>query len=266
MYSENALKIYERLYYTKDEKTPEEVHARVANAIGNNEKEIKEFEQIMNEGAFKPSTPILINAGIKGKNPWDNQFSACFLIGLDDSMESIIDMWATCAKIFAGGSGVGIPITNLREEGSQIGDSSGQASGAIKYLHVIQSVAETVRSGGKRRRAALLASAKYNHPQILEIIKAKQENVLSSFNISILVDDFFMNNLTENIEGKYDTKIDLISPNKNKKTREIYSSEIWNEIVNCAWNTGDPGLLFKDISNRFNPLPNITGEIIGTNP
>jgi ribonucleoside-diphosphate reductase alpha chain len=265
-YSNNALTIYKRLYFTQEENTPKQVHSRVARAIGNNEEEVVMFEKVMNEGAFKPSTPILINTGIKGKNPWDNQFSACFVIGLEDSMESIIDMWSISAKIFAGGSGVGIPITNLREKGSPIGNTSGHASGPLAYQKVVETVAQTVLSGGRRRRAAILHSARYNHPDIMSIINAKKNGELQSCNISILVDDYFMDLIVKNIEGNYDTKIDLISPNKNKKIGEVFAVELWTEIINNAWATGDPGLLFEDTANKFNLLHNEIGKVESTNP
>lgn len=258
LYTKNALTIYKKLYFTEGETKPEQVHKRVADFIGNTEEEKTHFKLMMDEKAFRPNTPVLINAGTNGKNPWDNQLNACFTVGLEDSMESIIEMWSVCAKIFASGAGAGIPITNLREQGSSIAGNKGEASGALTYLHVVQSVADTVRSGGRHRRAALLGSAKYNHPQIMEIIKSKQNNSLSAFNISILVDDSFM-------QAEEKELINLVSPNKNSIVGSIEKKELWNTLIDCAWNTGDPGLLFYDTINRYNPIPSY-GDIVTTNP
>jgi len=247
MYSENALKIYERLYYTKDEKTPVEVHARVANAIGNNEKEIKEFEQIMNEGAFRPNSPTLMNAGIPFTNSWDGQLTACFVLGLEDSMESIIELWSVCAKIFAGGSGAGIPITNLRHKGASIAGGFGKASGPLKYLQVVDTVAQTVKSGGKHRRAALMATFKHDHPDILEILNSKSSGDLSSFNISMLVTNTFMNQIVDRSTNHL-TKLHF---DKWDDVDDIETKRIWRTFINNAWNTGDPGLLFYNTANAF---------------
>lgn len=278
-YSENALAMYKKLYFNNNENSIEQVHDRVAATIANTKEEYETFLKLLNNGYFRPNTPCLINANphnnpnfnnlgipdkydpIIGTNDYLHNLAACFVIGLEDSMESIIDMWKICASVYAGGGGVGIPLSNLREKNSPI-KSGGYSSGALTYLKVVQSISDTVKSGGKSRRAANLTSFKVNHPDILDYIECKEHNNLSAINISVLVPDWFM----ECVEQKqFDTIVDLISPNGNKKVGELTVGKIWNAIVEHAHKTGDPGLLFYDESNRKNAFPS-KGEILSTNP
>lgn len=278
-YSDNALTMYKKLYFNNNETKIEEVHDRVAATIANNKTEYETFLKLLNNGYFRPNTPCLINSNphnnpnfkkigipdkydpIIGTNDYLHNLAACFVIGLDDSMESIIDMWKICASVYAGGGGVGIPLSNLREKNSPI-KSGGFSSGALTYLKVVQSISDTVKSGGKSRRAANLTSFKVNHPDILEYIECKEHNNLSAINISVLIPDWFM----EHVENKeFDKIVDLISPNGNKKVGEITVGKIWNAIIEHAHKTGDPGVLFYDESNRKHAFPS-KGEILSTNP
>lgn len=120
-WSDNAIKIYEKLYFNRDkydkliEKNPIETHERIAKAISFNEEEEKQFLFILNNNLFRPNSPVLINAG------GPKQFlSACYVLGLEDSMESIIDCWGTCAKIYASGAGAGLVLTNVRRKDGPI--------------------------------------------------------------------------------------------------------------------------------------------------
>lgn len=262
-YSYNALEIYKRLYFdsTKEEKTPEEVHKRVANFIGNNNEERTIFEDLLNSGIFRPNSPCLMNAGKESDKVHDKQLCACFVLGLEDSMDSIIEMWGLCAKIYSSGAGAGIPITNLREFRSPI-SSGGEASGPLRYLRVVDIMSETVKSGGRTRRAANIGTFYYNHPETIEIIRSKNisESSLTSFNLSMAVPDSFMHCVDDP-----NATFDIISPNKNTKVGEMKSQELWNLVAENAWKTGDPGLLFIDRVNKFNPLPSL-GLIHSTNP
>jgi len=139
-------------------------------------------------------------------------------------------------------------------------------SGPLEYLKTVQSISETVKSGGKARRAANLVSFWYKHPDILKIIDCKLEPGFESVNVSILIDDIFMNHLEGNSnDSNYDFMIDLISPNKNKIVGQISIRDIWNRIVENAWFNGDPGLLFKTTANKVHPMPSI-GEMKASNP
>lgn len=261
--SENALTIYRNLYYNPDETSPSDVHKRVATAIGTTVEEHTVFFNLLENNRFRPNTPCLINSKVNNKHlsKHDNNLSACFVLGLEDNMDSIMQMWSICAEVYAGGGGTGLPISNLRERGAPI-TSGGQASGPIEYLKVIQTISDTVKSGGKSRRAANLTSFRYNHPDIMEYIDCKKNNKLTAVNISVLVDDYFMKHV---INGNFNEKIQLISPHKQNIISEITVGELWNKIIKNAWETGDPGFLFYGAANKTNALPSL-GDVVASNP
>lgn len=264
-YSKNALAIYNNLYMHPNESTVDDVHLRVANRIGNNESESVSFKVFMDEQIFRPNTPCMINAcepNTRSNNTHDNNLVACFVLDLEDSMPSIMEMWSTCAHIYAGGGGAGLPISNLRESGSSI-KTGGHASGPLRYIEVVQAISDTVKSGGKSRRAANLTSFWYKHPDIMEYITVKKTKNLSAINISVLVDDEFMDHVDNNCIEDY--TVDLISPNKNEKVGEVNGKDMWDLICQTAWESGDPGLLFHGETNLRNAFPS-TGDILSTNP
>ncbi|MEM4385315.1 MAG: adenosylcobalamin-dependent ribonucleoside-diphosphate reductase, partial [Candidatus Anstonellales archaeon] len=252
---DNSLYIYKKLYMMENENSPSDVHRRVASYIANCKLEEHLFMDILESNDFRPNSPCLINSGMKeGKN----NLCACFVYGLEDSMESIVDWWKTSSLIYSGAGGVGVNIGRLREKNSPI-SGGGKSSGPIAFMKVIQSISEIVKSGGRSRRAANLISMHYSHPDIIEFITCKEKYNLNAMNISVLVDSRFFDSL------ETDSYINLVSPNKNKVIGKIKASEIWNKICESAWKTGDPGLLFYDSINSSNPYyPEM--EITSTNP
>jgi ribonucleoside-diphosphate reductase alpha chain len=264
-YSKNALTIYKNLYLNDDEKTPQEVHDRVATCIAKDENQQKLFKHLLNENIFRPNSPTLINADypekFKKRSSHDRNLAACFVVDLKDDMNSIMQMWNVSAWVYAGGGGCGFPLTQLREEYSPI-SGGGKASGPISYAKVIEAIADSVKSGGKARRAANLASLSYNHPQIRDLITMKKYNKLVSFNISILVDDWFMKQVADK---NFNAEYYLVSPNKQTVTESVTVGEVWKLMIDNAWETGDPGLLFYDVANRYYPLPS-QGPVNVSNP
>ena len=265
-YSENALKIYENLYFNPNETAPEQVHQRVAKCIADSEYQFETFKKLLDEQIIRPNSPCMINAkenlSDQDLEVHDKNLLACFVLGLDDSMDSIMKMWSDAATIYAGAGGAGIPITNLREAGSKI-SIGGVASGPLKYLDVIEVISNTVKSGGKSRRAANLGSFWFRHPDIINLINSKiNKDKFSAINVSVLVTDEFMNDVKNK---NFNKEIDLISPNGNKTVGQITTGELWDAIVNATWTCADPGLLFYDTCNRFNPFPS-HGHVEATNP
>jgi len=255
MYSDNALKIYQNLYFVDGETKPEHTHTRVAVAIADNDEQYEKFKYVLDEQIFRPNTPCLINAGIQtGSN---KSLCACFIIGLEDTMDSITEMWKTCSLIYAAGGGAGMCISKLREKNGKL-SGGGFSSGPISFMKVIQSISDVVKSGGRTRRAANMICFRYDHPDIMDFIVCKNNNNLSAANISILVDEAFFK-AVENNEN-----IQLISPHGEHKG-EVSARDIWNKIIENAHKTGDPGLLFYDTINRTNPFPS-RGDIVSTNP
>jgi len=262
-YSDNAIAIYKRLYFDKlkGETKPSQTHARIAEFVANTPAEKSKFFNLLDKKIFRPNSPCMINAGSDSKNPHDRALSACYVLGLEDSMDSIIEMWGVCAKIYASGAGSGIPITNLREKGASI-STGGSASGPLAYLNVVDMLSNTVRSGGKTRRAANMGIFKFNHPDIMEILDSKLNGEIQTFNLSMSVTNFFMKNLEK---GRV-KKIALRSPNHSRKySKNTSITKLWDKVITNAWTNGDPGLFFFDIVNKFNPFPSL-GDIDCTNP
>lgn len=275
-HSDNAIKIYKKLYFDRKqnpdnpddpedviylEHDPETTHSRVAKAIANNKKQEEVFVILLDENIFRPNSPCLIHAGLNFEN-----LCACFVIGLKDSIDSIIDLWAITSKIYASGAGAGIRITQLRPKNSPL-SSGGVASGPLAYLRVNNCVSNTVKSGGKHRRAANMGVFDYNHPDTLDIIKVKDTGELDAFNLSMLVDDYFMQNVISCLKTKSDFTLKMVSPNPLDDRKPKYRSgmEIWNTLIEKAWRTGDPGIIFLENLNKGNPFPS-RGMITCTNP
>ncbi len=262
--SQNAINVYQKLYLNRGQnneiiETIQECHHRIAGFLGTTNNEENEFREILNLNTFRPNTPVFCNAGITS----DPLLSACFITGLDDSMQGIIELWANAATIFAGGGGIGIPLSKLREKGAII-KNGGQASGPIAYLKVIETISETVKSGGKNRRAATLTSFDYKHPDIMEYITCKTDKKsFNSINTSVLLDNTFMNHI---IDGCTDNSYTPVSPNSNSELHsDICYQDVWDALVEQAHATGDPGLLFYDQINKWNPLQSL-GDITCSNP
>ena len=262
-YSKHALKIYERLYFLRDnddnyiETSPEQTHKRVCSYIANDEEEYERFKYMFDEQIFRCNTPCFLNAGITHRNNHDGNLCACFVVGLEDSLISISEMYQTAMLIYSSGAGMGAHIGTLREEKAPL-STGGFSSGPISFLRVIQVLSDTVRSGGRNRRAANFFDMWYNHPDIIKFINCKSEEDLSAMNISVILDKQFFEALDK------DATIDLISPTGHKRG-SIKASEIWNVLISNAWKTGDPGCFFYDNVNKFNKVPS-AGAITCSNP
>lgn len=262
-YSENAITIYKKLYFNRDgennptETEPKQCHDRVAKAISFNEKEYDIFKEILDCNEFRPNSPVLINAG--GPKQY---LSACYVLGLEDSMDSIIDCWGTCAKIYASGAGAGIPLTNLRRKDGPI-TFGGRASGPLSYTKVLDVYSETVKAGNKARRAANMGMIRHDHPDIYELLDCKLDRVtLKNFNLSISIPNFYM----EQVLNNKDFLVSFFDPKEGILLEEsIEGLELWDKIIGNVWQIGDPGLMFRDVVNKWNPFPK-THPIECTNP
>jgi ribonucleoside-diphosphate reductase alpha chain len=247
--SDNAVKIFKDLYSFQEEKIGD-TFERVSNEFGTNKEEKDLAFRLLSEGYWRPNTPVFLNAGTKHK-----VFSACYVVGLEDSMNSIYDIADVCRKIFQYGAGVGIPIGNLREKSAWIYEGNedklpeGKSSGPITFMKLYDAVGESTKSGGRVRRAAILVSMPVWHPDIMDFIKCKQtDGRLSNMNISVLITDKFMQALEDKVP------FDLRSPYDGKKMGQIDPQEVWDQISEMSWLSADPGVLFIDAMNKYNPL------------
>ncbi len=272
VWTEQALKVLEERYLVKNDKlepieTPEDMVWRVAWEMasaearwGKKRKEVeslaKEFYNLMISREFLPNSPTLMNAGTGN----GLQYSACFVLPVEDSMEGIFDALKYQALIHKTGGGTGFSFTRLRESGSVVKTSSGIASGPVSFMRIFDAATNEVKQGGKRR-GANMGILRVDHPDILEFIHCKEEGGITNFNISVAVTDKF-------IEAYYkDEEYELVSPRSKTVVGTLSARKVFDEIAKMAWKTGDPGLIFIDRVNQgtANPIPAM-GPVESTNP
>ena len=218
----------------------------------------KKFIDFMSKLKFLPNTPTLMNAGLPNA-----QLSACYLLGIEDNMESIFDIVKETALIHKTGGGTGFNFSNLRPQNDFVRSTQGVASGPISFMKIFDAVTEEIKQGGKRR-GANMGMLKYDHPDILKFVTLKdsENTVLRNFNVSVIVDEEFFTAL------RNDGEIKLRNPHSvevGEIAGKISAKKLFKEIAYNAWKSGDPGLFFVDTANRDNYLEGY-GDIEGTNP
>ena len=213
------------------------------------------YYRLMVDKKFMPNSPTLFNAGTRL-----GQLSACFVLDIDDDIESIMDAAKDAALIFKSGGGVGINYSKLRPEGDIVSSTSGVASGPVSFMRIIDTITEVIKQGGKRR-GANMGILEVWHPDIEKFITAKEkEGILENFNISVMVNDKFMEAVDK------DDRYPLINPRTGQEVRYVKAKSLFRLIAEYAWKTGDPGLLFLDKINEYNVMKNSLGLIRSTNP
>ncbi len=265
-FSANALRILKTRYFLKNEKgelvdkTPADLFLRVARAVAAAERtardrEIwaKRFFDLMMARDFLPNSPTLTGAGR------DMCLSACFVLPIEDSMESIFDTVKNAALVHKEGGGTGFDFSRLRSKGSFVQKTQGVASGPVSFLKVIDAATEAVKQGGTRR-GANMGILRVDHPDIEEFILMKKDGKsVGNFNISVAATDAFMEAVRKG------TSYEIVDPRKKKAVDRKDARKIFRMIVESAWAIGDPGLLFIDRINASNPTRAL-GPISATNP
>lgn len=267
--TDNARQVLEKRYLKKDKKgkpieTPEEMFRRVAHAIAGAESlydakaDVKaredEFYRLMTDLEFLPNSPTLMNAGREL-----GQLSACFVLPVEDSMESIFDAVKNTALIHKSGGGTGFSFSRLRPEKDRVGTTGGVASGPVSFMRAFDTATDVIKQGGMRR-GANMAILSVDHPDIMRFITAKENpNVFTNFNLSVAVTTKFMEAV------KSGSDYELINPHSGEVTGKLNAKEVFDKIVASAWKTGDPGIIFIDRINEKNPTPHL-GRIESTNP
>ncbi len=270
-WSESAIRVLRERYLNRSRgemtETPEDMCWRVAWAIaaaeatwGKTQAQVydvaSQFYDLMVDGHFLPNSPTLMNAGK------DNglQYSACFVLPVGDSMDEIFEAVKRAAIIHKSGGGTGFAFSRLRPKDTLVSSTGGKASGPVSFLKVFNGATEAVKQGGTRR-GANMGILKVDHPDILEFIQCKLDGGIINFNISVAATDAFMEALA--VDGDYD----LVDPHTRDVTGRLRAREVFDRIVQAAWRTGDPGLVFIDRVNRSaaNPVPELE-TIEATNP
>jgi ribonucleoside-diphosphate reductase alpha chain len=267
--TKNALQVLESRYLLRNMsgeivETPDEMFHRVANSLARIEtiydpradvvSTAHDFYQAMRQLEFLPNSPTLMNAGTG-----IGQLSACFVIPVPDSTEGIFDAVKYMAMIHRSGGGTGFSFSSLRPKGDIVRLTKGVASGPVSFMKIFDVTTEVIKQGGKRR-GANMGVLRADHPDIMEFIDAKRTpGVLTNFNISVASTDQFMKAVL------LDTEYDLVHPRTSTVVKRLKASEVFDRIVDSAWEAGDPGLIFIDEINRLNPTPGV-GPIEATNP
>src|SRR3989338_6630756 len=288
--SNNALQILEKRYLKKDTngkviEKPEDLFRRVANNIAladakyllkeeipqdqeyfefvktktfqnllNKNKKAKSrikkteesFYKLMASLDFLPNSPTLFKAGRSLQ-----QLAACFVLPVEDNLDSIFKALHYAAKISKSGSGTGFNFSRLRPKNDVIESVTGFSSGPLSFMKIFDAVTEQIKLGGLRR-GAHMGILRVDHPDIGEFITIKaREKVLENFNISVAVTNKFMSAVQKNKEYS------LINPRTQEKVKEESAEKIFNLICETAHKTGDPGIIFLDRINKDNPTPKL---------
>lgn len=268
--SGNAMAVLERRYLARDDRgelieKPQDMFRRVAKNIasaetgyGKSKKEVKdvetEFYDLMSSLDFLPNSPTLMNAGKELQ-----QLSACFVLPVEDSMESIFDALKNAAMIHKSGGGTGFSFSRLRPKNDFVISTKGVSSGPVSFMKIFNSATEAIKQGGTRR-GANMGILRVDHPDIMEFIGCKEDlSDLTNFNISVAVTDDFM------IALKKDKGYALVNPRSGEEVAKVNAKEVFDNITSMAWKTGDPGIVFLDKINKDNPTLEI-GEVESTNP
>ncbi len=266
----NALVVMKNRYLRKNEhgeviETPRQSFERVAKAIAQGDKlykksskEIKqvekEFLDMMVNLEFLPNSPTMMNAGTR-----HGTLSACFVLPVEDSVESIFGTLRDAALVQKSGGGAGYSFSRLRPREDVVQTTGGIAAGPLFFINAFDSALKGIKQGMKRY-STNMGILRVDHPDILDFIMAKEtEGVLSTFNLSVGITDKFMKAVYN--DGEYE----LLNPRDNKIIKKMKARAIWNLIITMAWKNGEPGIIFIDKMNKDNPTPNV-GEIESTNP
>jgi ribonucleoside-diphosphate reductase alpha chain len=265
-FTENALKILRARYFMRNEdgdfldRKPSDLFTRVARFIASAEKTKKQadtwsrkFFDAMMARDFLPNSPTLTGADR------DMCLSACFVLPIEDSLDSIFETVKDAALVHKEGGGTGFDFSRLRPKGSFVKKTQGIASGPVSFLRVIDSATEAVKQGGTRR-GANMGILRVDHPDIEEFIRMKiNGKSVNNFNISVAATDVFMDAL------KADGSYDIYDPYHKKVVSQKKARQVFELIVESAWAVGDPGLVFIDRINARNPTRGL-GPIRATNP
>src|SRR5215213_3278369 len=222
------------------------------------EERVREYYNLMVSRDYLPNTPTLMNSGAKL-----GQLSACFVLDMPDDMVGIMKASTDAAMIFKSGGGVGINYSDLRPEGDIVASTSGVASGPTSFMRIIDTITDVVKQGGKRRGANMGILEAW-HPDIEKFITAKTKpGVFENFNVSVGVWEDFWKSLVNKDNHKYT----LRNPRTHEPIKQIDSHQLMDLIAFSAWKSAEPGVIFFDNINKYNPCLNAKGgPLRATNP
>jgi ribonucleoside-diphosphate reductase alpha chain len=267
--SPNALLVLERRYLRKDAQrrvieTPAQLFRRVAQAIAAGDAvsdpgadvsaTARRFYHALARLEFLPNSPTLMNAGTSL-----GQLMACFVLPIEDNLDSIFTTLRHAARVQQSGGGTGFSFSRLRPAGDVVLTTKGLASGPVSFMTIFDHMTDVMKLGSTRR-GANMGILRVDHPDIEQFITVKRDRTkLTNFNLSVAVTDAFM------AAVERDASFTLIHPVTQAVVRCVRAREIWDLIIDMAWDSGEPGVIFLDRINRDNPTPHL-GTIEATNP
>ncbi len=251
MLSENGQRVFNARYAQLDEngkivETFEQAVRRIAKAaagVEENKDWEEKFARHIGELHFIPSTPIWANVG-KPDRPW--QPAACFVLSVEDSLDSMYETLSQTAQVFKSGGGVGYNFSPIRPKGEIVMSTKGRASGVVELIKLYNASSNMVMQGGVRRGASI-GILNIDHPEIEGFIEAKLNGGLENFNLSVGITDAFM----EALENGSNWQLTF----NGKTFKELPARELWEKIINAAHACGDPGVIFIDTIQKSNPVP-----------
>lgn len=268
MIDDIALKVLQKRYLARDEagtpvETAEDMFRRVADHVAGSDgsrdhvsrDRISDiYFRMMNDLEFLPNSPTLMNAGREL-----GQLAACFVLPVEDSLDSIFESVKETAKIHQSGGGTGFSFSRLRPKGDIVRSTMGAASGPVSFIRVFNMATEVIKQGGTRR-GANMGILRIDHPDVEEFITIKNDpGELANFNLSVAVTDKFFRSCMK------DGSFPLVNPRNNETVRTVRALDLLDLIAQCGWRSGEPGLIFIDTVNKANPTPRL-GPIEATNP
>ncbi|MFC4248457.1 adenosylcobalamin-dependent ribonucleoside-diphosphate reductase [Natribaculum luteum] len=259
--------VLRRRYLQRDEdgevvETPAELFGRVAETLAQVEARFggdvdateRAFYEAMTALEFLPNSPTLMNAGTDLQ-----QLAACFVLPIEDSLESIFTALEQTALVHQSGGGTGFSFSNLRPEGDVVMKTDGVASGPVSFMRIFDAATEQIKQGG-RRRGANMGVLEASHPDVQSFVTAKAEtDAFQNFNLSVATDAAFW------AASDADEPYALVNPRTGEVVERIDPDALFDLIAEMAWETGDPGILFLDAINEDNPTPHL-GRLEATNP
>lgn len=263
----NSVRLLEQRYLARDDEgeiaeTPTQLFLRIARTVamaevnhnGDPKPWARKFFRMMSTLEFLPSSPVLMNAGMKKK-----QLASSFVIPVPDDLQGIFRSLEQAVIVQQAGGGTGFSFSRIRHRGDIVDSIPGVASGPIAYMRVYEKAMQAVKQGG-HRQGANMAVLRVDHPDILDFINLKlNRDAMQNFNLSVGVTDGFMETLQQ--DGEYE----LINPRTGEPAGQLSARVVFDTLLAVSWRTGDPGLLFLDRINKDNACSH-KGAIEATNP
>ncbi len=244
------------------ERTPPEMWRRIAREISGVEEARGDWEErfywLLEDFKFIPGGRIMFGAG----QPRRATLFNCYVLPIkEDSIEGIFDWCKEAARTYSFGGGAGVDISILRPEGTPVNNSAIHSTGSVSFMELLSTTTGTIGQAG--RRGALMITLRVDHPDILDFIEAKRDLAKVNYaNISVRVTDEFM----KAVERDSDFTLSYENEVVGRIKRQVRARDVWDKLVNAAWESAEPGVIFWDAIRRESTTEYNGMEVLTTNP